>query len=53
MHAAAQITPVKALGLLAVVVIVVAGFLGLVAAVGNHEAWAGFLFLFTGRWSRA
>lgn len=45
MHAGAQITPVKALGLLAVVVIVVAGFLGLLAAVGNHEAWAGFLFL--------
>lgn len=45
MHAGVQITPVKALSLLAVVVIVVAGFLVLTAAVGNHEAWAGFLFL--------
>lgn len=45
MHAAAQITPAKALALLGVVVIVVAGFLGLTAAFGNHEAWAGFLFL--------
>ena len=45
MHAAAPITPAKALGLLAVVVIVVAAFLGLLAAVGNDEAWAGFLFL--------
>ena len=45
MHAGTRITPAKALGLLAVVVIVVAGFLGLMAVVGNHEAWAGFLFL--------
>ena len=45
MQAGAQITPAKALGLLAVVVIVVAAFLGLLAVVGNHEAWAGFLFL--------
>jgi hypothetical protein len=45
LHAGTRITPAKALGLLAVVVIVVAGFLGLMAVVGNHEAWAGFLFL--------
>lgn len=45
MHAGAPITPAKAIGLLAVVVVVVTAFLGLMAAVGNHEAWAGFLFL--------
>lgn len=45
MHAGAPITPAKAIGLLAVIIVVVTGFLGLAAAVGNHEAWAGFLFL--------
>ncbi|HOM15512.1 MAG TPA: hypothetical protein PLB41_19590 [Rubrivivax sp.] len=45
MHAAAQITPAKALGLLVVIAAVVTGFVALTAAVGNHEAWAGFLFL--------
>ena len=49
--AGAPVAPMKALGILAAVVVVIAGFLGLMAAVGNHEAWAGFLFLLY--WSMA
>lgn len=46
-----QVSPLKALGILGAVIIVVAGFIALVALFDNHEAWAGFLFLL--HWSMA
>jgi hypothetical protein len=39
------VPPVKALGIVAAVVVAVAAYLGLVALLGIREGWAGFLFL--------
>jgi hypothetical protein len=41
------VSPAKALGILALVIVAVGGYLGLAALLGNREAWAGFLFLAT------
>ena len=45
MHGEARVPPLKALRILGAVIVVVAGFIALLNLLGNHEAWAGFLFL--------
>ena len=45
MQTETQVSPLKALGILGAVIIVVAGFIALLTLLDNHETWAGFLFL--------
>lgn len=45
MQTEARVAPLKALAILGAVIVVVAGFIALLTLLGNHEAWAGFLFL--------
>lgn len=45
MQEEAPVSRLKALGILGAVIVVVAGFIALLSLLGNHEAWAGFLFL--------